>query len=112
MFLAILILLGLLKALGRFFEKAWLLVLQAPIRLIRFVFGSVYQFIKGLFARNNLVIESKITPVDLKRLSSQSLAQKERLAEIISRLDALNQEQSKLIQEAATILNSEEVSIS
>ena len=113
LFLAILIVSGLLKALGQFFEKGWLVILQAPIIVSRLIFGSVYQLINGLFGRNNLVIESKIQPVDLKRLSPQSFAQKEqeRLAEIISRLDALNQEQSKLIQEAASILRSDEVSI-
>lgn len=110
LFLAILVISGLLKALGQFFEKGWLVILQAPIRLSRFIFGSVYQFIRGLFTRNNLVIES-IKSVDLKPLSSQSLAHKERLAEIISRLDALNQEQNQLMQEAGSLLRSDEVSI-
>lgn len=111
LFLVILIISGLLKALGQFFEKGWLVILQVPVRLSRFIFGSLYQFLKGLFTQNNLVIKS-IKPVDLKTLSSQSLAHKERLAEIISRLDALNQEQNQLMQEAASLLRADEVSVS
>lgn len=111
LFLVILILWGLLQALGRFFEQAWLMLLQSPIILMQFIFGSVYQLIGGLFRKKNLVIETKVKPVDLKRLSSQSLAQQKRLAEIITRLDALNQEQKQLMQEAAAILRSDEISV-
>ncbi|MGB5962435.1 MAG: hypothetical protein WBG73_17345 [Coleofasciculaceae cyanobacterium] len=111
LFLAILIISGLLKALGQFFEKGWLVILQAPFRFSLFIFGSIYQFIKGLFVRKNLVIES-IKPANLKPLSSQSLVHKKRLAEIFSRLDALNQEQKQLMQEAASLLKSDEVSVS
>lgn len=110
LFVAILVISGLLKALSQFFEKGWLVILQAPVRFVRFIFISVYQFIRSLSTRNNLVIES-IKPVDLQPLSSQSLAHKKRLAEIISRLDALNQEQKQLMQEAASILKSDEVSV-
>lgn len=112
LFLTILIMSGLLKALGRFFEQGWLRVLQAPVKLSKFIAGSVYKFINSLFGRNNLVSEqAKIKPVDLKCLSSQSVAQKERLTEIISRLNTINQEHNKLMQEAVAILNSDEVSV-
>lgn len=111
LFLTILIMSGLLKALGRFFEQGWLVVLQAPIKLSKFIVGSVYKFINSLFGRNNLVFEqSKIKPVDLKCLS-QSVAQKERLKEIISRLNTINQEHNKLMEEAVAILNSDQVSV-
>jgi hypothetical protein len=107
----VLMLSGLLKALGSFFEKAWLAILQAPIKLSRLVLGLGYQQLNriGLFGSNKSHQQAKPNAGDLKRLSYQSIStdKKERLAEISSRLEVINQEQNKLIQEVAAILNSD-----
>lgn len=115
LFLAILIMLGLLKALGRFFEKAWLMIFQAPIKLSQFIVKAISQFISGLFGRKHLVYKQKLLnePVDLKSLHFQSgtLDKKARLTQIFSRLEVINQEQSKLMQEVAAILSSDKADL-
>ena len=102
---------GLLKALGSFFEKAWLFILQAPIKLSRLVLLLGYQSLSriGLFGHNKSYQQAKANAGNLKHLSflSSNTDQKKRLAEIVSRLEVINQEQNKLIQEVAAILSSD-----
>lgn len=113
--LAILMISGFLKALGQFFEKAWLMILQAPIQLSQVVFGAIYQSTSSLFGKNKRLSDQKIlNTVDLKQLppiQSSNLAKQERLTQILNRLEAINQEQKQLLQEVVMILSSDEVSM-
>jgi hypothetical protein len=113
LFLAILIILGLLKALSQFFEKAWLIIFQAPVKLIQVIVSIISRPISGLLNRKKFVDQQKFLnePMALTMLNFQStnLAQKERLTQIFSRLEAINQEQNKLMKEVVAILNSDKL---
>lgn len=81
---------GLLGAIARFIQQAWLFILQAPLKLIYWLFGRTFK----LFNRANAF---QLTPLD------QPNAQK-RLPEILDRLEILRNEQEALIQEMRSLL--------
>ncbi len=81
---------GLLGAIARFIQQAWLFILQAPLKLIYWLFGRTFK----LF---NQVNAFQFTQLD------QPDAQK-RLPEILDRLEILRKEQEILIQEMRSLL--------
>lgn len=113
---AILILWGFLKALGSLFEKAWLTLLQALSKFGQLVFRLSYQYLNRLTVlsinKNFDNQQVKLAASDLKHLSPESSETEspERLTEIVKRLEAINQEQKKLLQEVAAILDSDKMS--
>lgn len=106
---AIAIAFSLIKAIGSIFEKAWLTILQAPLKLVQFLitvssqsfgkFGSL--MIKPLVGDEN---------TDLSNLQSTFKSNhhnKQRLVEISNRLEEIQKEQNELFKEAAAMLNSD-----
>ena len=98
---------SLIKAIGSLFEKAWLTILQAPLKLGQFFltvssqslgkFGSF--MIQPLIANKN--VELSIIPSNVE--SNQN--NKQRLLEISNRLEEIQTEQNELLKEATAILN-------
>lgn len=90
---------GLLKAVSSLTEKLWLFFLQAPFKLIQFIFALGSQSpgkvkASGLVATNSNEIYT-------------SSDRQERMTNILSRLDKIKQEQDLLLQELATLIKSE-----
>lgn len=88
-----LLLQGLLRAIGHFTEQIWLMILRTPIQLSQ-------QLLKLL----TLPFRAK-TPAELPPLETVQPEQKERLAQLLNQLETLKQEQDKLLTEVKTILN-------
>jgi hypothetical protein len=94
---------GLLKAIGRLVEKAWIFVIIAPFKLIQSFLGI------GSKSLGNVMTSGLVTVP-----SNQTLNQGDRkqdAANIINQLNALKQHQEKLLQELATILESEDLKV-
>jgi hypothetical protein len=89
--LALLLLSGLLRAFGRMSEQVWIFILRSPFRLTQWIFRTT----TALFI-------ARLPMAQAKEPTSQ-----ERIAEILTRLEALRQEQDSLMQEIKTILLSE-----
>lgn len=113
---AILILWGFLKALGGFFEQAWLTLLQALMKLSQLLFGFIYQHLISLnvLSINKFFVNKQVksAALDCQQLSSESneTESPERLTELLKRLEAINQEQKQILQEVAAILDSDKIS--
>jgi len=101
---------SLIKALGRLIETIGSYLLQAPFKLsqvlIKIGFKSLGKF-KGL-AVNQLVVAKNTKTPALPDSDSQLIQQdkQQRAAEILTRLEAMRQEQNELLQEVAAILAS------
>lgn len=90
--LAIFLFWGLLRAIARFTEHLWLVILQAPFRFTHWLFIALPKAIFKSPAQPSLVSAS---PPESRQA---------RLADILQRLEALRQEQDKLMQEVQSIL--------
>ncbi|MEG4520429.1 MULTISPECIES: hypothetical protein [unclassified Microcoleus] len=109
--LFILIIVGFLQALGNFFAKGWLFILQIPLKLMQGVLSLGSKSVSNL---GGVVVKSLVSknPQDknnsalqLRGVESNSLESQERLANILTRLEAIRQEQNQLLQEASAILS-------
>ncbi|MEG4842290.1 MULTISPECIES: hypothetical protein [unclassified Microcoleus] len=108
--LFIFMILGLLQALGSFFAEGWLFILQSPGKIMQGVWSvgskSVSNF--GGVAVNSLVSKNpedkNNSALQLRGVESNSLESQERLANILTRLEAIREEQNQLLQEASAIL--------
>lgn len=89
-FIALLLSWGLLGAIARLVQQAWLLILQAPLKLLRWLFDSLF----------------KAFPMRVLKSGEPTILEQreQRLLETLSRLEALQQEQEELMQEVKTIL--------
>jgi urea transporter len=85
--LSILLLVGLIRAIGHLTEKIWLVLLRLPLQLVRWF----------------LIQLSKLLKIGFIKTVAQS-NQQQRLAEVLSRLEVLRQEQEALMQELKTML--------
>jgi hypothetical protein len=85
---------GLLGAIARLTERLWLTLLRAPMLFASWLFGAIV----GLF-RQPVVAA---VPIELP-------SPKQRLADILDRLEALKQEQDELLQEVRTLLSTEQL---
>ncbi|MBD1896212.1 hypothetical protein [Coleofasciculus sp. FACHB-129] len=106
---------SLIKAVGRLIETTSLSILKAPFKLIQLLFGVSFQSISkfgGLAFKQLTGAKNAELPAlpDSNSLSTQQDKQ-QRLAEISSRLEAIQQEQNELLQEVAAILNSNKIDI-
>ena len=97
--------LGLIKAIGSLFEKAWLTILQLPLKLGRFLFLVSSQSL-GKFGSLMIqpLIKDKNTQASVQLFESNHNPN-QRLVEISHRLESIQIEQNELLKEAATILN-------
>ena len=89
-FIALLLSWGLLGAIARLIQQAWFLILQAPLKLLRWIFNNLFK----AFPRRSLKAEE---PSVLEQ-------REQRLLETLNRLEALRQEQEELMQEVKAIL--------
>ena len=90
MLLLILSLLGLFGAIGRGVEQIWLFLLKTPFKLLQPIFKGISVVLLRILGRDNS-IDPTPTP--------------ERIDIIVDRLQALSQEQEKLLKELATLRN-------
>lgn len=110
---AIAIAFSLIKAIGSIFEKAWLTILQAPLKfgqfLIIFISQSLSKF--GSLMINPLIgnktANLSILPSNLQSSFEFNQKSKQRLLEISNRLEEIQTEQNELLKEATAILNLE-----
>jgi hypothetical protein len=108
--LLILMTLGLLQALGSFFAEGWLFILQSPGKFMQgfFSVGSKSLGNIGGAAVNSLVSRNpgsnNHSALQLRGVESNNLESQERLANILTRLEDIRQEQNQLLQEASAIL--------
>ncbi|MEG3833123.1 MULTISPECIES: hypothetical protein [unclassified Microcoleus] len=108
--LFILSILGFFQALGSLFAKGWLFILQSPVKFMQGVlsFGSKSVSNFGGVAVNSLVSKNleynNNSALQVRGVESNSLESQERLANILTRLEAIRQEQNQLLQEASAIL--------
>lgn len=106
----IFIILGFFQALGKFFAEGWLFILQSPGKFMQGVFSVASKSVSnvGGVAVNSLVPkntqEKNNSALQLRGVESKSLESQERLANILTRLEAIRQEQNQLLQEASAIL--------
>lgn len=108
--LGIFILRQFLKALARFLEQLFLFTLEAPFKFGQFLMGL---FLKPFSKLTGKRVTSQPQEANLMILNGAmpgSIAQnqKERLIYILNRLEAIRQEQNQLLQEATSILGSNE----
>ncbi len=106
---------SLIKAIGRLIETAGLSLLQTPFKLGLVLIGvsakSLGKF--GGLAVKQLVPNKTADPPVLQDSSSKPTYKdkQQRLAEISTRLEAIQKEQNELLQEAAAILASDKIDI-
>jgi hypothetical protein len=89
--IAIFLLWGLIKAIGRGIEQIWLFLLKTPFKLLQPIFRPIWGSIWRRFGH------TEDSPAGGER--------SERSEQIIDRLHALNQEQQSLLTELATLSN-------
>jgi ElaB/YqjD/DUF883 family membrane-anchored ribosome-binding protein len=104
---------SLIKAIGRLIEIAGLSLLQAPFKLSRVLIGvsakSLGKF-GGVAVKQLLPTKTTETPILQDSTSKPTYQDKQqRLAEISTRLEAIQNEQNELLQEAAAILASDKI---
>lgn len=103
---------SLIKAIGSIFEKAWLSILQAPLKLGQYLLIVSSQFLGkfGSLIINPLLANKtanlSIIPSNLPFSTLESEHNdKQRLLDISNRLEEIHKEQNELLKEAAAILN-------
>jgi hypothetical protein len=84
-FVTLLLFWGLLGAIARLIQQIWMRILQAPLKFLRWIFGSLFKAIPVLKAE-------------------EPQGREQRLLAAIDRLEALQQEQELLMQEVKTML--------
>jgi hypothetical protein len=96
--IAIFLLWGLLKAIGRGVEQIWIFLLKTPFKLLQPIFRPIWGSIWRIMGHTKDSGSSR----SLKPIGGELSARSE---QIIDRLHALNQEQQSLLQELATLSN-------
>ncbi len=94
--IAIFLLWGLIKVIGRGIEQIWLFLLKTPFKLLQPIFRPIWGSIWRILGHT----EESGSPQSLKPSGSE-LSQ--RSEQIIDRLHALNQEQQSLLTELAAL---------
>lgn len=93
---------GLFRAISSSTEKLWLFLLQAPFKLIQFIFGLGYKSLGNVKASGLVAMKSNENLTTSER--------QERITHILSRLAQIKQEQDLLLQELATLIKSDKTS--
>lgn len=100
--------LSLIKAISSLIETAWLTLLKAPFKLSQALFGVSAKSLGKFGGLVNKQLTATKNP-DLVLQPSELIQNKQqRLAEISTRLETIQKEQSELLQEIAIILASDE----
>jgi len=111
--LFLLIIRSLLQALGNFFAKGLLFILQIPLKFMQGVLSLSSKSVSNLggVVVNSLVSKNpkdkNNSALQLTGVESNSLQSQERIANILIRLEAIRQEQNQLLQEASAILSNQ-----
>ena len=99
-----------LQVLGNFLEKGLLLILQIPLKFMQGVVSLGFKSVSNL---GGVVVNSLVSKntkdknnsvLQLRGVEPNSLESQERLANILTRLEAIREEQNQLLQEASAIL--------
>ena len=93
---------GLFRAIGGVFEQTWIFLLKTPFKLLQPIFQGLWRSIEQIFGHNNLS-GWKITKKPDHSLPIQ------RRAQILDRLQTLNQEQNLLLQELSSLADEKSV---
>ena len=98
---------SLIRALGRLIETAGLSLLLAPFKLGQVVIRVGYQSLgfRGLASKQLTVAKTAGSSASNSNFELIHKDKQQRLAEISTRLEAMQKEQNELLQEAAAILN-------
>jgi hypothetical protein len=96
-FIVLLLCWGLLGAIARLVQQAWLMILQAPLKLLRWLFTGLF----NAFFIRRLKADGRALKAEEPLVFEQ---REQRLLETLNRLEALQQEQEELMQEVKTIL--------
>lgn len=105
---------SLLRAVAQFTEKAWLAILEAPLQLGRFLLRvaslGLSQLGRAIAQRLSFSNQSETPASTVPVLSPELIkpTRKQQLSELLTRLEALRQEENKLLQEVASIMASDE----
>ncbi|MEG4378695.1 MULTISPECIES: hypothetical protein [unclassified Microcoleus] len=100
-----------LQVLGNFLEKGLLLILQIPLKFMQGVVSLGFKSVSNL---GGVVVNSLVSKntkdknnsvLQLRGVEPNSLESQERLANILTRLETIRQEQNQLLQEASAILS-------
>ncbi|MDX2229641.1 MAG: hypothetical protein NW220_08385 [Leptolyngbyaceae cyanobacterium bins.349] len=92
--IAVVLVRGLLGAIARLTERIWLALLRAPVLLASWLLGAIANIFRQ--------------PVELPTLTEPPNP-KQRLLDILDRLEALKQEQDALLQEVRAMLGTEQL---
>jgi len=99
---------GLFQAISSLFRSIWLFILRIPQKLIKKMFYFAVRYFKD---RHHQLSKQNSPQKELKLLEGEGKSiQQHRVAEILQRLDKIKQEQDKLLEEIAEILESEQKS--
>lgn len=108
---------GLLKAFLQFAEQVWLATLQAPLRFARWALNGVgrsfHQISRWVLGRVGLhlpppaplPVSTPVAVVAQEVGKEIGVDRKQRLSELLARLEALRQEQNQLLQEVASMMD-------
>ncbi|MEH2245037.1 hypothetical protein [Nostoc sp.] len=110
---AIALLWSIIKAIVRLIETASWSILQVPIKLIQtFIKVSFLSLVKvGSFAIQRMTPTKTIDNLPALLPENFQLNKQQRLAEISNRLEAIQKEQNKLLQEAADLIAADTIDI-
>ncbi len=99
-----------IKALSQFIQQIFLYILQAPFKLGQLILGLCLKVFGYLPFIGNTLKQSEGNVLALNTSIPATVSQnnKERLAYILNRLEAIRQEQNQLLQEVTAILASNE----
>lgn len=95
-----------IKALSHFLEQAFLALLHAPGNFSKFLFRLIFKPKTNFVATEAKVVEQPEPTVPPTSISPEH---KERVTMILTRIEAIKQEQSELLQELKSILALDEV---
>jgi len=103
---ALVILRQFIKALGSFVEQAILWIVKAPFKLVQFLFSLISKPLSKSRANEleSTQLEDNVLALSSSMPASISYEHKERLRNILRRIEVLKEEQDELLQEVKSIL--------
>ena len=123
---ALALIFSVIKGIGRVFERIGVSVLQIPLKLLGTILRYIYYLLKeafkyildksgfnrskiaNQFKAKHINSQSQVDFINIEQISNQKNSEKQRrLGEISDRLSQIQQEQNQLLQEAASILNTD-----
>jgi hypothetical protein len=100
--LAIFSLRGLFQAIGRGIDRVWLFLLTTPFKLLQPIFQGIWSYVYSRFGHNS--------PSQQLAAPATADPKPERIAVVVARLQQIGREQDLLLQELATLTDSNSVS--